>query len=103
MQRLPHNGFDPIVGASQLIVALQTIVSRNINPLKSAIVTVGKINGGSTWNVIPDTVAIEGTVRTFDPEVRSQAKRVFGCRRADFFCFLVKGKCEVAFRTAAAL
>ena len=57
--------------ASQLIVALQTIVSRNVNPLQSAILTVGKINGGSTWNVIPDTVVIEGTVRTFDSEVRN--------------------------------
>lgn len=74
---LPHNGFDPIVGASQLIVALQTIVSRNVNPLQSAILTVGKINGGSTWNVIPDTVVIEGTVRTFDSEVRNQVKQRF--------------------------
>ncbi len=74
---LPHNGFDPIVGASQLIVALQTIVSRNVNPLQSAILTVGKINGGSTWNVIPDTVVIEGTVRTFDSEVRDQVKQRF--------------------------
>ncbi|MCC2526488.1 amidohydrolase [Bacillus halotolerans] len=74
---LPHNGFDPIVGASQLIVALQTIVSRNVNPLKSAIVTVAKIEGGSTWNVIPDTAVIEGTVRTFDSEVREQVKQRF--------------------------
>ncbi|WP_439949197.1 S-alkyl-N-acetyl-metabolite deacetylase SndA [Bacillus subtilis] len=74
---LPHNGFDPIVGASQLIVALQTIVSRNVNPLQSAILTVGKINGGSTWNVIPDTVVIEGTVRTFDSEVRNLVKQRF--------------------------
>lgn len=74
---LPHNGFDPIIGASQLIVALQTIVSRNVNPLQSAILTVGKINGGSTWNVIPDTVVIEGTVRTFDSEVRNQVKQRF--------------------------
>jgi amidohydrolase len=74
---LPHNGHDPIVVAAQLITALQTIVSRNVTALESAIVSVTKIEGGNTWNVIPSSVTIEGTVRTFDPEIRRKVKERF--------------------------
>jgi amidohydrolase len=74
---LPHNGYDPIVGAAQLITGLQTIVSRNVNPLDSAIVSVTNIEGGNTWNVIPSNVTIEGTVRTFNPEIRKEVKERF--------------------------
>ncbi|PKG23303.1 amidohydrolase [Niallia nealsonii] len=74
---LPHNGHDPIIGAVQLINGLQTIVSRNINPLESAILSVTKMVAGTTWNVIPSHVTIEGTVRTFSPKVREQVKKRF--------------------------
>lgn len=74
---LPHNGHDPITTAAQLITALQTIVSRNISPLKSAVVSVTRIEGGSTWNVLPETVTVEGTIRTFDAEIRTQVKERF--------------------------
>ncbi|MEH7419405.1 amidohydrolase [Neobacillus drentensis] len=74
---LPQNGNDPIVGAGQLITALQTIVSRNVSPLHSAVVSVTKIIGGSTWNVIPGEVSLEGTIRTFDPMIREEVKAKF--------------------------
>lgn len=74
---LPQNSHDPIVAAGQLITALQTIVSRNVSPLQNAVVSVTQIIGGSTWNVIPGEVSLEGTVRTFDPIVREEVKARF--------------------------
>lgn len=74
---LPQNGHDPITASAQLITALQTIVSRSISPLESAVVSVTRIEGGNTWNVLPETVTIEGTIRTFNPEVRIQVKERF--------------------------
>ncbi len=67
---LPHQTVDPVVAAAQIISALQTIVSRNINPQKTAVVTVGTINGGTAFNIIPGHVELTGTIRTFDPDVR---------------------------------
>lgn len=67
----PHQTVDPIVVASHLILALQQIVSRQVNPLKSAVVTVGSLHAGNAFNVIPESVTISGTVRTFDPEVKA--------------------------------
>ncbi|AGK53525.1 amidohydrolase [Bacillus sp. 1NLA3E] len=72
---LPQTGKDPIIAATQLITALQTIVSRTISPLQSAVVSVTKIVGGNTWNVIPEDVILEGTVRTFDPSLREEVKQ----------------------------
>ncbi|WCN36440.1 M20 peptidase aminoacylase family protein [Aneurinibacillus uraniidurans] len=69
---VPDNGIDPIVTAAHLITALQTIVSRNISSLHNAVISVASIHGGSTWNVIPPSVTLEGTVRTFQEEVRQQ-------------------------------
>jgi amidohydrolase len=63
---LPHQTVDAIVVGAQIINALQTIVSRNIDPTKSAVVTVGKFHGGSASNVIADTAHLNGTVRYFD-------------------------------------
>ena len=67
---LPHKATDPIVASAQIITALQSIISRNVSPLDQAVVSVTKIVGGSTWNVIPGAVELEGTVRTFDSDVR---------------------------------
>ena len=66
----PQAGVDPIVMASQAIVSLQTIASRNVHPLQPVVVTVGMVHGGQRFNIIPEAVEIEGTVRTYDPEVR---------------------------------
>ena len=67
---MPHLGVDPVVAAAQIVNALQTIASRNIDPLQGAVVSVTQIHGGDTWNVIPDQVVLRGTTRSFDPVVR---------------------------------
>ncbi len=61
----PENGVDAIVAASQIVTALQTIVSRNVSPFKPLVVTIGTIKGGDRYNVICDEVEMEGTVRVF--------------------------------------
>ena len=66
----PHMTVDPVVTASHIITALQTIVSRNVPPLKSAVVSVTTLDGGEAYNVIPSVVKLRGTIRTFDPDVR---------------------------------
>jgi amidohydrolase len=67
---MPHLGVDPVVAAAQIVGGLQTITSRNLNPLDGAVVSVTQIHGGDTWNVIPDSVVLRGTTRSFDPKVR---------------------------------
>jgi amidohydrolase len=74
---IPHSGKDPIAAAAQLITALQTIVSRNVSPLESAVVSVTRITGGNTWNVIPGNVTLEGTIRTFESTIREEIKDKF--------------------------
>lgn len=71
----PHVCKDPIVAASELVLALQTVVSRNIDPLENAVVTVGKFQAGTAFNIIPETVTLEGTVRTLSEQVRSRVKQ----------------------------
>jgi len=67
---MPDAAKDPIVVASRIVLALQTIVSREISPLEPAVVTVGSIHGGTKHNIIPDEVRLQLTVRAFDPTVR---------------------------------
>jgi hippurate hydrolase len=67
----PHESHDPIVAAAAVIMALQTIVSRRLNPATPGVVTVGSINGGSAPNVIPDHTRLTGTVRAVEPRSRS--------------------------------
>ena len=66
----PHTTIDPIVTASQIVNALQTITARNVPPLKSSVISVTSIHSGTTFNVIPQTAELSGTIRTFDPSVR---------------------------------
>ncbi|NOU04903.1 MAG: amidohydrolase [Hyphomicrobiaceae bacterium] len=66
----PHKGVDTLVAAANILLALQSIVARNLDPLKSGVVTVGAFNGGHAHNVIPQTVKMLGTVRTLVPEAR---------------------------------
>ncbi|MET0618821.1 MAG: amidohydrolase [Thermoanaerobaculia bacterium] len=68
----PHLTVDPIVIAARIVVALQTIVAREKDPLEPAVVTVGAIRGGTTYNIIPDETTLKLTVRTFKPEVRER-------------------------------
>jgi amidohydrolase len=66
----PHEAADPIVGAGALIGALQTIVSRRVDPSRAAVVTIGTVNAGSAPNVIPDRAVLTGTLRATDPDTR---------------------------------
>jgi amidohydrolase len=63
---MPHQTVDPIVVAGYVVTALQSIVSRQIDPLESAVITIGTIQGGTAFNVIADTASMTGTVRVFD-------------------------------------
>ena len=70
----PHHAIDPIVAAAMLVAQLQTVVSREVRPTHPAVVTVGAINGGTTYNIIPDACLIKGTVRTLHPQARDAAE-----------------------------
>lgn len=74
---MPHQSNDAIIIANNLITQLQTIVSRNTDPIDSAVLTIGKIEGGYRYNVIADEVTLEGTIRTFKPEVKEMVKDRF--------------------------
>ena len=67
----PHQTRDPIAASAYLITQLQTIVSRSVSPIDPAVLTVGRIEGGTACNIIPSEVKMEGTVRSLDPEVRT--------------------------------
>jgi amidohydrolase len=67
---LPHEAVDAIAVTGQILSALQTIVSRNVNPQEAAVLTIGMVHGGTAFNVIAETVELAGTVRTFSPDVR---------------------------------
>lgn len=71
----PHLGTDPIVIASAIVQAFQSIVARTIHPALGGVVTIGSIQGGHTHNVIPETVRMLGTARWFDPEVGNALER----------------------------
>jgi amidohydrolase len=66
----PQHTIDPVVCAAQVITSFQSIVSRNVNPLDSAVVSVTRLQAGTAFNIIPQDVELRGTVRTFKPEVR---------------------------------
>ena len=89
----PHLSIDPVYVASQFVVAVQQIVSRNIDPIEPAVVTIGAINGGTTHNVIPSRVRLLGTVRAFDAGVRE--------KMAERIERVLRGVCESAGATYA--
>ncbi|WP_431284106.1 M20 aminoacylase family protein [Humitalea sp. 24SJ18S-53] len=66
---MPHQGIDPVVIAAQIVTALQSVVARTVEPVEAGVITIGHIQGGDTWNVIPETVLLRGTARWFKPEV----------------------------------
>ncbi|HWL92936.1 MAG TPA: M20 family metallopeptidase [Phycisphaerae bacterium] len=78
----PHRGVDPIVVAAHVVTALQTIASRNIDPLDAVVVTVATINAGTAGNIIPESAELTGTIRTLDADVRQ--------RVVERFCGLVE-------------
>lgn len=68
---LPHMGIDPIVIGAHIVTAIQTIISRNVDSYEQAVISMGVFKGGTRYNVIPESVQIEGTVRTFSEDVRN--------------------------------
>jgi amidohydrolase len=70
---MPHQTIDPVVAAAQIISAAQTISSRNIDPQKACVVSFCMLKAGDAFNVIPQTVEVKGTIRTFEPEVEQMA------------------------------
>jgi amidohydrolase len=66
---MPHLAIDPVVAAAEMISAFQTIVSRNVSPVEAAVVSVTQVQGGETWNVIPEEVRLRGSTRYFRPDV----------------------------------
>jgi len=69
---MPHLTADAIVIAAQIVTALQTVVSREVDPVEPAVLTVGEIGAGSAFNIIPETARLGGTVRTFDSGLRER-------------------------------
>ncbi|MDP2072826.1 M20 aminoacylase family protein [Hydrogenophaga sp.] len=72
---MPHKATDPVVAAASIVMALQTLVSRNVDPQSAAVVTVGAIHAGQANNVIPAEARLEISVRALDPQVRSDLER----------------------------
>lgn len=85
---MPYNTVDPVVLASRIVLALQTVVSRENNPIDPTVVTIGAIHGGTQANIIPDEVRLELSVRTYTPEVRTRT--LAAIRR------IAKGEAEAA-------
>ena len=73
----PHLAIDPVLAAAQLVTSLQSIVSRNVAPLQTAVVSVTTLHAGEVFNVIPSHVEMQGTIRTFDPAVRQRVMTRF--------------------------
>jgi amidohydrolase len=69
---MPHQIVDPVLASAQLIVALQTLVSRESPPLEPSVLTIGSIHGGTAPNIIPTRVDLQGTLRVFDPALRAR-------------------------------
>ncbi|MDR3577348.1 MAG: amidohydrolase [Anaerolineaceae bacterium] len=74
---MPQESIDPVYAAAQIISALQSIVSRNVSPLQSAVISVTRVQAGTASNVIPSTAEFSGTVRTFEPEVHDLVLKRF--------------------------
>ena len=72
---MPHRAVDPVVAAASIVMALQSVVSRNIDPLRMAVVTVGALNAGKANNVIPQTATLEISVRALDRDVRAKLEQ----------------------------
>ncbi len=71
---LPHKCVDPILIASQIVVSLQSVVARNIDPFDAAVITVGQLSAGTRYNTIPQTASLKGTLRSFSQETRDVLK-----------------------------
>ncbi len=115
---MPHRSADPLVAASSIVMALQTIVSRNVDPLDTAVVTVGALHAGQANNVIPALATLELSVRSLNPEVRrlleQRIKALVAAQAESFgvtadidwrpgYCVLLNSKAETDFARQVAL
>jgi amidohydrolase len=91
---MPHLSVDPVVVAADVVGALQRVVSREIDPVEPAVLTIGAINGGTTYNVIPPRVALKGTVRTFTDATRD-AMEARVRRIAEHTCAAANATCSL--------
>jgi amidohydrolase len=93
----PHLAVDPVVIAAQCILALQTLVSREVNPLRQAVITVGAVHAGTVANIIPEEAVMRATVRTFDDEIRQHlAERIPALLRG--IATALRGEADVQYR-----
>jgi amidohydrolase len=93
---MPHNGLDPVPVACQMVLAFQTIISRNMRPIDSGVVSVSMIHAGEAVNVIPDSVELRGTVRTFTVEVLDMIEQRMR-QIAEHTCAAFEASCEFSF------
>ena len=115
---MPHRAADPLVAAASIVMALQTIVSRNVDPLDTAVVTVGALHAGQANNVIPALATLELSVRSLNPAVRrlleQRIKALVAAQAESFgvtadidwlpgYCVLVNSKAETDFARQVAL
>lgn len=94
---MPHKSVDPVVVAAQVVTALQTLVSRSVDPLETAVVTVGSLQAGTAFNVIPPHAVLKGTVRTFSEPVRKSIARRFK-KLVTNVCRGLGAKAEIQYR-----
>jgi len=94
---MPHNGVDPVPVACQMVQAFQTILTRNMHPLDTGVISVTKIHAGEAVNVVPDDCVLEGTVRTFTEEVLQLIERRMKTI-AEATCAAFDAVCEFSFR-----
>ena len=92
----PHNAVDSVLVGSQIVNALQSIVSRNVDPLKSAVISITMFQAGTAFNIIPETARLGGTVRTLDPAIRDLVERRIG-EVADSVARAYGGSAEVKY------
>lgn len=97
---VPHAAVDPIVCAAQVIMSLQTVVSRNVDPIKTAVISMTTIHGGTATNVIPEEVTLSGTMRFFSEDVaRLMDERIRTIVRAQAEAMGCKGEVTIAYLT----
>lgn len=97
---MPHQTVDSVVVSAQIINALQTIVARNVNPIDSAVVTIGELHAGTKRNVIADTARMSGTVRYFNPELSGFFKN---SHRTNYQWNLPKSWCKLRLKLLLAI
>lgn len=97
----PHWGRDALVAASEVVVALQTVVAREVSPHESAVVGIGKLNAGTRYNIVASNAELEGTIRAFSHETRAQLKEAV-TRIATGIATTHRCECEIEWYDAAA-